>query len=97
MFTPYYAAGQSAAGLGLATVQSVVNVLRGRIFVESTPGEGAKFRIEFPAATVAASAPPGPPVRRTPRPEPKPDAAPKPESKLDAQREPAAFPISYRG
>jgi signal transduction histidine kinase len=48
LFTPYYATKQPGTGLGLAIVQSVVSDHRGRITVESEPGRGTTFRLEFP-------------------------------------------------
>jgi len=91
MFTPYYAASQPSAGLGLAVVQSVVSELRGRISVESASGEGTKFRIEFPASTTAAPATP-PQIPQASKPTPKPDDP----ARLEPPREMPALPISYR-
>jgi two-component system nitrogen regulation sensor histidine kinase NtrY len=48
LFTPYYTTKRHGTGLGLAIVQSVVSDHSGRIEVESAPGAGATFRIEFP-------------------------------------------------
>ncbi len=49
LFTPYYTTKQHGTGLGLAIVQSVVSDHHGRIWVESAPGAGATFIMEFPA------------------------------------------------
>src|ERR1019366_294905 len=48
LFTPYYTTKRMGTGLGLAIVQSVVSDHYGTISVESSPGHGAKFRIELP-------------------------------------------------
>ncbi|WP_367652296.1 ATP-binding protein [Sphingobacterium sp. BN32] len=40
------------SGLGLAICRSIVNQMDGRIWVESTEGEGATFFIEIPIANV---------------------------------------------
>jgi signal transduction histidine kinase len=37
-------------GLGLAVAQSLVEAQGGRIWVESTPGEGTVFRFKLPFA-----------------------------------------------
>ncbi|HEY2017241.1 MAG TPA: ATP-binding protein, partial [Bryobacteraceae bacterium] len=47
LFTPYYTTKTHGTGLGLAIVQSVISDHKGRISVESAPGKGATFRIEF--------------------------------------------------
>lgn len=41
--------GQGGTGLGLALVKHVVNRHRGRLAIESRPGEGATFRVMLPA------------------------------------------------
>ncbi len=55
LFTPYYTTKEYGTGLGLAIVQSVVADHRGTIFVESTPGNGASFVIDLPAANEAST------------------------------------------
>jgi signal transduction histidine kinase len=47
LFTPYYTTKRHGTGLGLAIVQSVVADHHGAIAVESEPGKGATFRMEF--------------------------------------------------
>ncbi len=42
-------AGESSTGLGLSIVKQLVEILDGRIWVESEYGSGAKFVAEFPA------------------------------------------------
>ena len=49
LFTPYYTTKRHGTGLGLAIVQSVVSDHKAAISVESEPGRGATFRIEFNA------------------------------------------------
>jgi two-component system nitrogen regulation sensor histidine kinase NtrY len=49
LFTPYYTTKRHGTGLGLAIVQSVVSDHKASISVESEPGRGATFRIEFNA------------------------------------------------
>ena len=47
LFTPYYTTKSHGTGLGLAIVQSVVSDHHGRISVESEPGKGTTFRIDW--------------------------------------------------
>lgn len=51
-FEPFYSSKSSGegAGLGLATVRSIVRSSGGDIFLESDPGQGACFRLLFPTA-----------------------------------------------
>lgn len=42
--------GESSTGLGLAIAQKLVLLMNGRIWLESSPGEGAIFYVEIPAA-----------------------------------------------
>lgn len=55
--SPRYAAKAEGAGLGLATIQTVVSDHGGRMSVESTPGAGTAFRMEFPLAPTSVKAP----------------------------------------
>jgi two-component system phosphate regulon sensor histidine kinase PhoR len=38
-------------GLGLAYVKAIVDAHEGRIRVESSPGKGSKFEMEFPQSS----------------------------------------------
>lgn len=54
IFDRFYRGRQPAkpgSGLGLAIAKSLVEAQKGQITVESSPGEGSKFRIEFPKIT----------------------------------------------
>lgn len=59
LFTRYYrgrrAPSLDGVGLGLYGARLLVEAHGGRIAVKSTPGEGATFRVELPAASPAAS------------------------------------------
>jgi heavy metal sensor kinase len=46
------------AGLGLAIVQSISAAHNGRVTVESTLGQGSRFRVELPLAGASEEAPP---------------------------------------
>jgi nitrogen fixation/metabolism regulation signal transduction histidine kinase len=52
-----YAAKLEGAGLGLATIQTVVSDHGGRMSVEAIPGAGTAFRMEFPIAPTSVKAP----------------------------------------
>ncbi len=53
LFTPFFTTKQRGSGLGLATVQRIVDANGGTVVVESKPGEGARFVVRLP------SCPPG--------------------------------------
>ncbi len=48
IFDPFYTTKDTGAGLGLSVVQRIVADHGGRIAVESTPGRGATFILQFP-------------------------------------------------
>jgi len=49
-------AGESSTGLGLFIVRKLVLAMDGTLYVESAPGEGAAFVVEWPAAIQLADA-----------------------------------------
>ncbi len=53
IFTPFFTRREGGTGLGLAFVERVVVAHQGRVSVHDTPGGGATFRVELPAATEA--------------------------------------------
>ncbi len=55
IFTPYYTSKQHGTGLGLAIVQSIVSDHKGRIRVQSEPGNGASFIVELPKSRNSAA------------------------------------------
>lgn len=48
--------GEASTGLGLSIVQRLIQGMAGKIEVDSTPGEGATFRVDLPAALEAMPA-----------------------------------------
>ena len=66
VFEPFYRAGSTSAGhrgsgLGLAIVRGFVEANGGRVSVESLPGQGTSFVVEFPSELLAAGEPSGAP------------------------------------
>lgn len=51
LFNPYYSTKplEKGTGLGLSVVYGIVKNYKGEIEVDSTPGEGTRFRVYFPA------------------------------------------------
>lgn len=57
IFEPFFSTRDTGTGLGLATTQRIVESMGGTISVESSPGAGATFRLEFPFAETDAARP----------------------------------------
>ena len=62
VFEPFYRAGSASAGhrgsgLGLAIVRGFVEANGGRVSVESLPGQGTTFVVEFPAELLQSDQP----------------------------------------
>ncbi|HVU22971.1 MAG TPA: ATP-binding protein [Opitutus sp.] len=98
IFDPYFSTRKEGAGLGLATVYSIVRRHQGRIEARSEPGQGATFHLWLPASEDAtppiplktgseadASAPPG---------SPEPPAAPVPGKPAEPPRAAGAAPVA---
>lgn len=50
IFEPYFSTKETGTGLGLAIVHKIVDIHKGTIVVESTPGVGTKFTVKLPRA-----------------------------------------------
>jgi signal transduction histidine kinase/CheY-like chemotaxis protein len=59
IFDPFVQAANAnrreGTGLGLSIRQNFVRLLGGRIYLDSTPGRGSRFRVELPARKAAAA------------------------------------------
>ena len=51
-FEPYYTTRSEGTGLGLAIVRGTVESLGGKIRLDTSPGQGARFRIQLPQSGV---------------------------------------------
>jgi signal transduction histidine kinase len=50
IFNPFFTTKETGVGLGLAIVSKIVDAHRGSVKLTSEPGQGACFRLTFPAA-----------------------------------------------
>jgi two-component system sensor histidine kinase PilS (NtrC family) len=53
LFTPFFTTKERGSGLGLATVQRIVDAHGGSVTVESSPGDGARFVVRLPSSPPA--------------------------------------------
>ncbi len=53
LFTPFFTTKERGTGLGLATVQRIVDAHGGSVSVESSPGKGSRFVVRLPAPATA--------------------------------------------
>ncbi len=71
VFEPGFTTKRDGHGYGLATCYRILQNHGGRIWVESEPGEGTKFHLEWPSKAAATSDPrggkDGPPAEAEPR------------------------------
>jgi two-component system sensor histidine kinase PilS (NtrC family) len=49
LFTPFFTTREGGTGLGLATVQRIVDAHGGAVGVDSTPGQGTRITVRLPA------------------------------------------------
>jgi two-component system sensor histidine kinase HydH len=54
VFNPFFTTKKAGTGLGLAIVSKIVDELHGSLQLESRPGQGATFRVFFPAADTSS-------------------------------------------
>jgi len=61
IFEPFFSTKETGkgSGMGLAMVHGIVHEHRGHVIVESLPGQGARFRVLWPAASDAVDVAPG--------------------------------------
>jgi len=57
VFEPFFTTKPAGTGLGLATIRQLMENYGGTIAVESEPGQGARFRLTFPALPATAARP----------------------------------------
>ncbi|WP_300670369.1 response regulator [Desulfoluna sp.] len=50
LFDPFYTTKKTGTGLGMAAVLGIVRQQRGTMTIDSTPGEGTRIRVLFPAS-----------------------------------------------
>jgi hypothetical protein len=83
---------REGAGLGLATIQTVVSDHGGQMFVEAIPGTGTAFRMDFPVAPNSARVPQVENASPASKRQPEPKTEPKVEQARPSKPEPPAKP-----
>ena len=51
VFTPFYTTKEDGMGMGLSISDTIISEHKGKIRVESFPGQGTTFTVELPAST----------------------------------------------